>query len=267
LHEFGRRRTGHFVSLNCAGILDNTADAADFFGSQLGPTNTPRGRRGKLENASGGTLFLDEIDSMPLWAQAKLLHLLQDHMVASASQGVTIDLRPVAASKINLRAASAEGKFRSDLYYRLSVVELVIPPLRERKEDIPLLFEHFARGAAEAHGREVAPISSSTIAALMAQDWPGNVREVRNAAERYVLGLGEAAIGRKTSDHSASVSLAEQVEAFEKTIIERCLMEHEGRISAVMENLNIPRRTLSEKMSRFGLDRRKFVNPKGQDIS
>jgi two-component system C4-dicarboxylate transport response regulator DctD len=262
LHEFGRRRTGHFVPLNCAGILENATEA-DFLGPQFGG----KSRRGKLEQASSGTLFLDEIDSMPSWAQAKLLDILQDHVAESsgASQSVAVDFRPVAASKIDLHTAAAEGKFRSDLYYRLSVVELRIPSLRERKDDIPLLFDHFACAAAEAHSREIAPISSKTIAALMAQDWPGNVREVRNAAERYVLGLGEAAIESKASGQSASRSLADQVEAFERTIIERCLLEHEGRINSVMEELNIPRRTLSEKMTRFGLDRRKFVNLKGLD--
>src|SRR6185369_13248872 len=153
-------------------------------------------RAGKLEHASGGTLFLDEIDSMPPATQGKLLRVLQERSVErlGSNQSTVVDLRAIAASKIDLRKASEEGRFRQDLYYRLSVMELMIPPLRERKEDIPLLFEYFAGLAARAHGRELRPVSAATVGTLMAQDWPGNVRELRNAAERYALGLGGYAL-------------------------------------------------------------------------
>jgi two-component system C4-dicarboxylate transport response regulator DctD len=234
---------------------------SEFFGHEAGAfTSAVKTRAGKLEHASGGTLFLDEIDSMPLATQGKLLRVLQERAVErlGSNRSITVDLRAVAASKIDLRKASNEGRFRPDLYYRLSVVELAVPPLRERKEDIPLLFEYFAGLAAEAHGREVRPVSASTVSTLMAQDWPGNVRELRNAAERYALGLGGVTLRLTAED--AKLSLAAQVEAFERTVIERALTESGGKINAVMEQLDIPRRTLSEKMTRLGLDRERFLD-------
>jgi two-component system C4-dicarboxylate transport response regulator DctD len=213
-------------------------------------------RPGKLEHASGGTLFLDEIDSMPLGTQGKLLRALQERSVErlGSNRSVAVDLRAIAASKIDLRKASDESRFRHDLYYRLAVVELTVPPLRERKEDIPLLFEYFASSAAETHGREMRPVSAATVSALMAQDWRGNVRELRNAAERYALG-----IGAKVAAEEPKRSLAEQVDEFERTVIERSLAESGGKIASVMERLDIPRRTLNEKMARFGLDRQRFT--------
>ena len=260
LHDFGRRHDGNYVAVNCAAIPDTMVES-EFFGHEAGAfTSAVKTRAGKLEHASGGTLFLDEIDSMPLATQGKLLRVLQERAVErlGSNRSITVDLRAVAASKIDLRKASNEGRFRPDLYYRLSVVELAVPPLRERKEDIPLLCEYFAGLAAEAHGREVRPVSASTVSTLMAQDWPGNVRELRNAAERYALGLGGVTLRLTAED--AKLSLAAQVEAFERTVIERALTESGGRINAVMEQLDIPRRTLSEKMTRLGLDRERFLD-------
>jgi two-component system C4-dicarboxylate transport response regulator DctD len=261
LHDFGRRNKGNYVAVNCAAIPETMVES-EFFGHEAGAfTSAVKARPGKLEYASGGTLFLDEIDSMPPATQGKLLRVLQERTVErlGSNQSVTVDLRTIAASKIDLHKASDEGRFRSDLYYRLSVVELVLPPLRERKEDIPLLFTYFASLAAEAHGREFRPVSGAMTGTLMAQDWPGNVRELRNAAERYALGLGGGFAMRTQVEEPAPLSLAGQVEAFERTVIERSLTASGGRISAVMEQLDIPRRTLNEKMSRLGLDRQRFV--------
>jgi two-component system C4-dicarboxylate transport response regulator DctD len=137
------------------------------------------------------------------------------------------------------------------------VVELVVPPLRERKEDIPLLFEYFAGLSAAAHKRELRPLSAATVNMLMAQKWRGNVRELRNAAERYALGLGGFA--PRAQPEETKLSLADQVEAFERAVIERALAASGGKISSVMEELDIPRRTLGEKMSKLGLDRERFV--------
>lgn len=260
LHDFGRRRKGNYVAINCAAIPETMVES-EFFGHEAGAfTNAIKARPGKLEHASGGTLFLDEIDSMPLSAQSKLLRVLQERTSErlGSNRSTPIDIRPVAASKIDLQQASREGSFRLDLYYRLSVVELVIAPLRERREDIPLLFEFFARSAADAHGRELRPITGGTINRLMARDWPGNVRELRNAAERYALGLGESATLRPPAQPVSS-ALNDQVEAFERAVIERALIENDGRINAVMEQLDVPRRTLTEKMARLGLDRRRFI--------
>jgi len=258
LHDFGRRQKGNYVAINCAAVPDTMVES-EFFGHEAGAfTSAVKARPGKLEHASSGTLFLDEIDSMPLGTQGKLLRVLQERSIErlGSNQSIMVDLRTVAASKIDLRKASDAGRFRADLYYRLSVVELSIPPLRERKEDVPLLFEYFAASAAEAHGREMRPVSAATVGALMARDWPGNVRELRNAAERYALGLGGFTLRPAVESRR---SLAEQVEEFERTLIERSLTEAGGKISAVMEQLDIPRRTLNEKMSRLGLDRQRFV--------
>jgi two-component system, NtrC family, C4-dicarboxylate transport response regulator DctD len=269
LHDFGRRQKGNYVAINCAAIPETMVES-EFFGHEAGAfTSAVKARPGKLEHASGGTLFLDEIDSMPLGTQGKLLRVLQERSVERLGSNLTttVDLRAIASSKIDLHKASNEGRFRLDLYYRLSVVELMVPALRERKEDIPLLFEFFAVSAAQAHGRELRPISAATVSNLMAQDWPGNVRELRNAAERYALGLGHAlgGLASRPVGQEAGHSLAEQVEAFERTLIERALSESGGKISTVMERLDVPRRTLSEKMARFGLDRQRFVDPDRQN--
>jgi len=160
-----------------------------------------------------------------------------------------------------LRKATAENRFRADLYYRLSVVELTVPPLKDRIEDVPLLFEYFASSAATMHQREVRPITPAVMNMLMAHEWPGNVRELRNAAERYALGMPDPLLAADETPDSARLTLADQVDAFERKIIERSLAEAGGKISVVMEHLGIPRRTLSEKMARFGIDRRQFREP------
>jgi two-component system C4-dicarboxylate transport response regulator DctD len=260
LHDFGRRHDGNYVAINCAAIPETMVES-EFFGHEAGAfTSAVKTRPGKLEHATGGTLFLDEIDSMPLATQGKLLRVLQERSVErlGSNRSIAVDLRPIAASKIDLRKASDAGRFRSDLYYRLSVVELMVPPLRDRKEDIPLLFGYFAGLAAQAHGRELRPVSAATVSMLMAQTWPGNVRELRNAAERYVLGLG--GFTPRTRPEDTKLSLADQVEAFERAVIERALAESGGKINVVMEQLDIPRRTLSEKMTRLGLERERFLD-------
>jgi two-component system, NtrC family, C4-dicarboxylate transport response regulator DctD len=260
IHDFSRRSKANYVAINCAAVPE-TMFESEFFGHEAGAfTSASRARVGKIEHASGGTLFLDEIDSMPLSTQAKLLRALQERVIErlGSNRNIAVDLRPIAASKLDLRAASADGRFRSDLYYRLSVAELAIPPLRDRIEDVPLLFEYFAASAAAAHQRELRPITSATLTTLITHQWPGNVRELRNAAERYALGLPGPLMPQAADAASDRLSLAEQVEAFERTLIERCLTETGGKISAVLERLKIPRRTLSEKMVRLGIDRQRF---------
>jgi two-component system C4-dicarboxylate transport response regulator DctD len=243
---------------------------SEFFGHEAGAfAGASKMRVGKIEHASHGTLFLDEIDSMPTSIQAKLLHALQDRAIErlGSNRGVAVDIRPIAASKRDLRKASTEGQFRSDLYYRLSVVELTIPPLRDRIEDIPLLLDYFAALAASAHGREVRPVPPETMNMLMAHTWPGNVRELRNAAERHVLGFADTLIPDEHAEAGQRRTLAERVEAFERILIERCLVETGGRISLATELLGIPRRTLSEKIIRLGIDRRRFRNADGPNVA
>jgi two-component system C4-dicarboxylate transport response regulator DctD len=265
IHDFSRRHKANYVAVNCAAVPE-TMFESEFFGHEAGAfTSASRARVGKIEHASGGTLFLDEIDSMPLSTQAKLLRALQERVIErlGSNRNIAVDLRPIAASKLDLRAASSDGRFRSDLYYRLSVAELTIPPLRERIEDVPLLFEYFAASAAAAHERELRPITSATLTMLISHQWPGNVRELRNAAERYALGLPGPLMPQASDAGSERLSLAEQVEAFERALIERCLTETGGKISTVLERLKIPRRTLSEKMVRLGIDRQRFKTSDG----
>jgi two-component system C4-dicarboxylate transport response regulator DctD len=269
IHDFSRRHKANYVAVNCAAVPE-TMFESEFFGHEAGAfTSASRARVGKIEHAGGGTLFLDEIDSMPLSTQAKLLRALQERVIErlGSNRNIAVDLRPIAASKVDLRAASSDGQFRSDLYYRLSVAELTIPPLRDRIEDVPLLFEYFAASAAAAHERELRPITSATLTMLITHLWPGNVRELRNAAERYALGLPGPMMPQAADTGSERLSLAEQVEAFERALIERCLAETGGKINAVLERLKIPRRTLSEKMVRLGIDRQRFKTLDGPNAA
>ncbi|MFS2008507.1 sigma-54-dependent transcriptional regulator [Azospirillum sp. CT11-132] len=272
LHDFGPRAAkGAFVAVNCGAIPDSMAES-ELFGHEPGAfTGATQRRAGKLEHSSGGTLFLDEIESMPLAIQVKLLRALQERTIErlGSNKQVPVDLRLVAATKIDLLDLSEEGRFRADLYYRLNVAELHIPPLRARAEDIPLLFDYFTAEFAARHGREPRPLEPADIDALLAHDWPGNVRELRNLAERHVLSVGRSGVAgllrRRPVGGEAAVTpraLADQVDAFEKRVIEQALDRCKGDIKSVMDLLNIPRRTLNEKMARHGLDRARFL-PKG----
>ena len=260
LHEEGPRRRANFVAVNCAAIPE-TMFESEFFGHEAGAfTGAMRTRVGKLEYAHRGTLFLDEIESMPLSMQAKLLRALQERSVErlGANRSVDADVRVIAATKTDLQAASAAGSFRMDLYYRLSIVELSIPPLRDRPEDILLLFDTFVLAAARRQGLEPRPVPAPLAAALAAQAWPGNVRELRNAAERHALGIGSPLL-RGAVPVVSMLPLSRQVEEFERLVIERALNDAKGRVNVAMERLGLPRRTLNEKMGRYGLDRQHFI--------
>ncbi|MBD1597488.1 sigma-54-dependent transcriptional regulator [Pseudomonas typographi] len=256
LHDFSPRAKGPFVALNCAAIPEALFEA-ELFGHEAGAFTGAHGKRvGKLEFASGGTLFLDEIESLPLAHQAKLLRVLQERHIErlGANQSIEVNLRIVAATKPDLLDEARAGRFREDLVYRLNVAELQLPPLRQRREDIPLLFEHFARHAAEGAGLTSAPLGPLQLAALLAHDWPGNVRELANAAQRHALGLGAVAPAAVEGG-----SLAAQAEAFEAHCLRAALSRHKGEIKAVMHELQLPRRTLNEKMQRHGLAREAFL--------
>ncbi|MBB3104887.1 sigma-54-dependent transcriptional regulator [Azomonas macrocytogenes] len=257
LHDFGSRHDQPFVALNCAAIPD-TLFEAELFGHESGAFTGAQGKRiGKLEHADRGSLFLDEIESMPLVQQAKLLRVLQEQRLErlGSNRSIAVDLRIIAATKPDLLDEARAGRFREDLAYRLNVAELHIPPLRERREDIPLLFEHFTRSATERLGREPRPLGGAQLARLLAHDWPGNVRELANAAERHVLGLTS---GAATIDGEPQ-SLAARMEAYEAQCLRAALARHKGEIKAVLEELQLPRRTLNEKMQRHGLARSEFL--------
>ncbi|HGM5581770.1 TPA: sigma-54-dependent transcriptional regulator [Pseudomonas putida] len=258
LHDFGPRADKPFVALNCAAIPEALFEA-ELFGHESGAFTGAQGKRiGKLEYANGGTVFLDEIESMPLAQQAKLLRVIQEQKLErlGANQSISVDLRIIAATKPDLLDEARAGRFREDLAYRLNVAELRLAPLRERREDIPLLFEHFVRTAAERLGRShTPPLSGAQLAQLLAHDWPGNVRELANAAERHALGLDSSSI----EVAPAGRSLSDQVEAFEAQCLRAALRQHKGEIKGVMETLQLPRRTLNEKMQRHGLVREDFI--------
>ncbi|WP_372822147.1 sigma-54-dependent transcriptional regulator [Pseudomonas parafulva] len=258
LHDFGPRADKPFVALNCAAIPEALFEA-ELFGHESGAFTGAQGKRiGKLEYANGGTVFLDEIESMPLAQQAKLLRVIQEQKLErlGANQSISVDLRIIAATKPDLLDEARAGRFREDLAYRLNVAELRLAPLRERREDIPLLFEHFVRTAAERLGRSsTPPLSGAQLAQLLAHDWPGNVRELANAAERHALGLGSSNIEVAPGGQS----LSEQMEAFELQCLRAALRQHKGEIKGVMETLQLPRRTLNEKMQRHGLMREDFI--------
>ncbi|WP_445181161.1 sigma-54-dependent transcriptional regulator [Pseudomonas sp. McL0111] len=256
LHDFGPRADKPFVALNCAAIPEQLFEA-ELFGHESGAFTGASGKRiGKLEYADGGTLFLDEIESMPLAQQVKLLRVLQEQKLErlGSNQSIRVDLRIVAATKPDLLDEARAGRFREDLAYRLNVAELRLPPLRERREDIPQLFETFARQAAERLGRSFPPLSGAQLSHLLSHDWPGNVRELANVAERQVLGLDEPAPGIDPGQ-----SLAAQQEAFEAQCLRIALTRHKGDVKAVLEELQLPRRTFNEKMQRHGLSREMFV--------
>lgn len=179
IHNTSPRRNGPFVALNCGAIAADLVES-ELFGYEEGSfTGADRsGKIGMLEKASGGTLFLDEVESMPLAVQSKLLRVLSGgslHRVGSTAE-IPVDLRVISASKVDLRKAAERGEFREDLFYRISVVSLPIPPLRDRKEDVPLL----ARNFLDRIGRRSTAVSPEAMAALCAYNWPGNVRELEN---------------------------------------------------------------------------------------
>ncbi|MCG6965037.1 MAG: sigma-54 dependent transcriptional regulator [Chromatiaceae bacterium] len=261
LHENSRRREHNFVAVNCGAVPENLIES-ELFGHEAGAFTDARSRRiGKFEHADRGTLFLDEIESMPMQVQVHLLRVLQERAIErlGSNELIPLDLRVVAASKVDLREAASRGEFREDLYYRLGVVTIDIPPLRQRREDIPLLFQHFALVAGARYQREPPPPTAEQLNRLMLADWPGNVRELRNAAERYVL-LGESCgydIEQMVSGdiEHPPISLPEQLECFERSLIEQHLKANNGSIKDTMAALGLPRKTLYDKMRKYGLDR------------
>lgn len=260
LHERSARSGRPFVAINCGAIPESIIES-ELFGHEKGAFTGAMGQRiGKFEHANGGTVFLDEIESMPMALQVKLLRILQERSIErlGANDPVSLDIRVIAATKVDLKAAAEAGEFREDLYYRLNVVTLPIPSLRERREDIPLLFQHFAVVAANRSGMEAPPLDAAGMATLLAHDWPGNVRELRNLAERYVL-LGVTcdyrleALLEGGESYSGDISLPQQVELFERSLISQSLASHHGRVQDVCKHLGLPRKTLYDKLKKHAL--------------
>lgn len=264
LHEHGSRSDKNFVAVNCGAVPDSLIES-ELFGHEAGAfTGASKRRIGKFEHANGGTLFLDEIESMPMSVQVHLLRVLQERQIErlGSNQLIPLDLRMVTASKVDLKEAAARGEFREDLYYRLNVVTFDLPRLRDRREDIPLLFHHFLLVASQRYAREVPLPKTDEVGVLLTHDWPGNVRELRNIAERYVL-LGETMNYELESlihnrDGIAAITLPQQVESFEKALIEQELARQKGSIKHAMSALGIPRKTFSDKMRKYELDKKNY---------
>ncbi len=256
------RRTRPFVRFNCAAITAELAEA-ELFGHAKGAfTGAHRARHGLFREADGGTLLLDEIGEMDPRTQAKLLRVLQEGEVRAVGEerAIPIDVRILAATHRNLGELVEKGQFREDLFYRLNVVHLTVPPLRERPEDVALLFHHFFQRAVERFGTGPLHIPDELLPRLIAQRWPGNVRELENAVESLValssdgtldpelLPAGGSGIG------STEAGLKERVEAYERGLIAQALRACGGNRTEAAKRLGIGRATLHEKLHKYGLE-------------
>jgi len=253
IHSASGRR-GPFVAINCAALPESVFES-EMFGHEAGAfTGAGKRRIGKIEYAHGGTLFLDEIESMPLNLQVKLLRALQERSIErlGGNAPVAVDCRVVAASKADLKALSEAGQFRADLYYRLNVVSIDLPPLRQRQEDIPLLMGHFLQQAAQRFGRDVPAWGPAELARWQAQPWPGNVRELKNAAERFCLGLDRPLTPAPEGNAAAAdLPLARRLELAEQGFIEAALAACHGNVALAAERLQLPKKTLYDKLARL----------------
>ncbi|MGO1118132.1 sigma-54-dependent transcriptional regulator [Rhodovibrionaceae bacterium A322] len=263
LHKLSAFREGPFVAINC-GALPADLIGSELFGHESGAfTGAASARQGKFEHANGGVIFLDEIESMPLDLQVKLLRVLQEREIErlGSNKKTALNLRVVAATKEDLLAAAQEGRFRQDLYYRLDVARLAVPPLRDRLEDAHLLFQHFLELAAARQNKPAKALSTELTTELTAYDWPGNVRELRNTAERYQLGLGLTLGGQTLLEavEEGRVPLPQRMEAYEKRLISEALQEAAGRVTLACDLLGLPRKTLYDKLKKHGLSRSDFV--------
>jgi Nif-specific regulatory protein len=270
LHHHSPRAGKPFVRVNCA-ALPETLVESELFGYERGAfTGAQARRKGRFELADGGTLFLDEIGELSISTQVKLLRVLQEREFErlGGAETVRVDVRLIAATNKDLEQALAEGTFREDLYYRLNVFTICIPPLRERKSDVLLLAEHFVRKYTELHGRSIKRISTPAIDMMMTYHWPGNVRELENTIERAVLvAEGDVIHGHhltptlQTAEASGTVisgSLAEAVAAFESNLIQDALKTTRGNRARAARLLSTTERIISYKIRRYGIDPRRF---------
>ncbi len=275
IHRHSHRSEGPFVAVNCGAIPPALVEA-EFFGHEKGAyTDAKTSRSGRFQQASGGTLFLDEIGELPLEAQSKLLRVLQEHQVVplGARNPVSIDTRVIAATNRDVEAAVGTGEFREDLYWRINVVTIKLPPLRERTEDLPLLIDHMLSEFSKELGFQLRHMTDAARELLLGYDWPGNVRELENTL-RHALILCEGerlAVDdlpprirgqSRSADHpgedSEATNLADAVaqatERVERALILSRLAEFKGNRTATAESLGISRKTLFNKMRAYGLE-------------
>lgn len=272
IHGQSTRAGCAFIQINCGAIPDNLFEA-ELFGYQRGAfTGAVADKPGRFELAEGGTLFLDEVGELPLEMQVKLLRALQERQIdrVGGLHPIPIDVRLVAATNADLAAAVEEGRFRRDLFYRLNVIPISLPPLRERIDDVPLLAEHFLRRFNERLGKEVHRLEPAAMAMLMEHDWPGNIRELENVMERVVLladgdrigpddlaGLRSPAAPAALEEDLDDLGLKEYVRVhtakLERARIRRVLQAEEGNVTRAAKRLGISRKSLQTKMKDYGL--------------
>lgn len=275
IHALSRRRTGPFVEVNCAAIPEELIES-ELFGHVKGAfTGAIGDRRGKFEAADLGTIFLDEIGDMSVKTQAKVLRVLQEQVVepVGGTSGVRVDVRVLAATNKELLAEIRAGRFREDLYFRLNVIPIFVPPLHDRKEDIPLLAEHFMGGFAREYGRRMKTLDATAVSALQEYSWPGNVRELRNVIERLIIMVPGDTIGARdlaflegpfvpyaepsSSDEGGEgLTLQAARSRFEREFIMKALSAQNGNISRTADALGVERSNLYRKMRALGISAR-----------
>ncbi len=268
VHQLSRRRIGPFVEVNCAAIPEELIES-ELFGHVKGAfTGAVAEKPGRFEQANGGTIFLDEIGDMSLKTQAKVLRVLQEQVMerVGGTQSIKVDVRVLAATNKELPAEIREGRFREDLFFRLNVIPIFVPPLREREDDIPLLADHFMALMAVEYGRRPKRMASEAVARLQHYAWPGNVRELRNVIERLMIMvpgdtitaqdlafLGHDGVRQPVSVEGGSLPLADARERFERDYILQALAAQNGNISRTADVLGVERSNLYKKMKAFGI--------------
>lgn len=261
IHKLSKRKNGPFIALNCGAIPENLLES-ELFGHERGAFTGALDRRiGKFELADGGTIFLDEIGTMSANMQSKLLRVLEDHKIERVGGGspIEVDVRVLAATNIDFPKHIREGKFREDLYYRLNVIPIQMPSLKDRKDDIPLFVSYFIEKFNKELGKKVSGVNSEVLAYLKAYDFPGNVRELKNIIERAVaLCQGETIVMENlltptVSGISGEKSLKQALEDFEINYIKAALNETNGVQSVAAKKLGLHRTTLNARMKALGL--------------
>ena len=262
IHQKSGRKSGPFVPINCSAIPETLLES-ELFGHEKGSfTGAHAQRKGRIETANGGTLFLDEIGEIPLQLQVKLLRFLQEQRIARVGgrEEIQIDTRVVTATNADLKKAMAAGSFREDLFYRLAVVQILMPPLRERENDIPLLAQSFLHRFAAQVSKEGLTFDKEAVRAMNTHSWPGNVRELENCVRRAVI----MAEGKRLTvqDLGLTVVAGESLgtlksarETVEREVIQRALRKHSGKIAATATELGVSRPTLYELMEKLGIAR------------
>jgi two-component system NtrC family response regulator len=263
IHRLGARGEGPFVPINCGAIPEALLES-ELFGHEKGAfTGAHAQRKGRIETANGGTLFLDEIGELPTALQVKLLRFLQDQQVErlGGRSPISVDVRVITATNADLAQLQAEGRFREDLYYRIGVVTIALPPLRDREDDVVLIADTLLRGLAAEMGRKLTGFSRDALRAMRAHAWPGNVRELDNRVRRAaVMAEGElisaADLELKGAAATRRPGLREMRAGLEKEAVESALRRNRGNVSRTAAELGISRPTLYGLISRFGIERR-----------